>query len=359
MLLNDHYLKVLRWFNIRTKSFVTLCLSLFFLSTPTLSQTEKKVDTGREAQKQNRVIKKILFIASDMKNGGVSGVYNAFLSAAHELRWEVNLADLDGDLNLAATTVLNTLPSPPDGIVLGGLDLQPSLIEPTRSKKIAIVGWHSGPNPGPAKGMLANITTDPIQVARIAANSIGDLGHIKNPGVIILTDSRFAIAVKKSDEMKRVVTKSGYKVLLVKDLPISEAGNLIPSMVAEWNKKFGDKWTHTLAINDVYFDHMNIPLLEAKRKDIINISAGDGSKSAIGRIKSGMSQQAATVAEPLVEQGWQLADELFRAFSQKPWSQSISKPILINNKYLNDKNPFGTELQQELKRKYLDDWQVK
>ena len=45
-----------------------------------------------------------------------------------------------------------------------------------------------------------------------------------------------------------------------------------------------------------------------------NISAGDGAKSAFQRIRTGQ-YQVATVAEPLHLQGWQMVDELNRAFA--------------------------------------------
>jgi ribose transport system substrate-binding protein len=89
-----------------------------------------------------------------------------------------------------------------------------------------------------------------------------------------------------------------------------------------------------LAINDVYFDEMNYPLLRAGRADIRNVSAGDGSSKAINRIRSGLSQQMATVAEPLGVQGWQLADEMNRAFANAKPSGYVSKPILITRELL-------------------------
>jgi len=50
-----------------------------------------------------------------------------------------------------------------------------------------------------------------------------------------------------------------------------------------------------------------------------NISAGDGSESAYQRIRD-KDYQSATVPEPLNMQGWQLADELNRAFAHEKWS---------------------------------------
>ncbi|MEW4338945.1 hypothetical protein, partial [Chromobacterium vaccinii] len=76
-------------------------------------------------------------------------------------------------------------------------------------------------------------------------------------------------------------------------------------------------------------DNINFPLHQAGRADIVNISAGDGSNSAMNRIREGISQQKATVAEPCNQQGWQMADELNRSFARQPPSGFVSKPILV------------------------------
>ena len=55
----------------------------------------------------------------------------------------------------------------------------------------------------------------------------------------------------------------------------------------------------------------------------VNVSAGDGSESAYQRIRAGQ-YQAATVAEPLNLQGWQLIDELNRALAGEQWSGYVS-----------------------------------
>jgi ribose transport system substrate-binding protein len=82
------------------------------------------------------------------------------------------------------------------------------------------------------------------------------------------------------------------------------------------------------------FRRNELPLLRAGRADIRNVSAGDGSSKAINRIRSGLSQQMATVAEPLGVQGWQLADEMNRAFANAKPSGYVSKPILITRELL-------------------------
>ena len=119
------------------------------------------------------------------------------------------------------------------------------------------MGWHVSPFPGavPDSPILLNVATDSIDVARTAASyAIAESnGRAK---VVIFTDSRFAIA----------------------EIVLNGKPAQGPPM---------------------------------------NISAGDGSPSALLRIKYGSYQQA-TVPEPLVLHGWQLVDELNRVMNKMP-----------------------------------------
>lgn len=73
------------------------------------------------------------------------------------------------------------------------------------------------------------------------------------------------------------------------------------------------------------------PALRAAGKDgagaPFNIGAGDGDPSAFQRV-NGKEFQAATVPEPLSEQGWQIVDEFNRAFSKAPDS-GYTAPVHI------------------------------
>ena len=83
-----------------------------------------------------------------------------------------------------------------------------------------------------------------------------------------------------------------------------------------------------LSINDIYFDAA-IPALKALGVGPAGppamIAAGDGSPAAFKRIRAGQ-YQIATVAEPLNEHGWQMADELNRAMAGKQPSGYVTYP---------------------------------
>lgn len=281
--------------------------------------------------------KKITYISQDFKNGGISAAYRGFYVAIKELGWEIRLVDGKGDDAAIRTEFAAAIGSKPDAIILGGIQMDPSLADLAdlaRQSKIVLAGWHAAAEPGPTRDLFINIATDSAEVAKMAAEYVirSSTGNI---GVIIFNDSRFAVANAKTKYMKEVIDKCIRCVVLsVENLLISNATHEIPLIVPRLNKNYGKAWTHSLAINDVYFDAMNFPLTSINRKDVQNISAGDGSNIALSRISSGQSQQTATVAEPVNMQGWQLADELNRAFAGQPPSGHISKPILITTSLL-------------------------
>ena len=132
----------------------------------------------------------------------------------------------------------------------------------------------------------------------------------------------------------------------------------MPQLTTTLLQKYGDKWTHALAINDLYFDFMGPSLAAAGKKGDgapKNISAGDGSESAFQRIRAKQFQDG-TVPEPLNMQGWQLVDELNRAFAKEPWSGYTSGIHLVTADNVafdgGDKNVFdpGNGYRDEYKK---------
>ena len=136
--------------------------------------------------------------------------------------------------------------------------------------------------------------------------------------MVIFTDSTYAIAIRKSDAIAEAVKTCGdCEVLSVEDTPLADVSNRMPQLTTSLLSRFGDRWTHALGINDLYFDFMAPALQSAGVKGDgapRNISAGDGSESAFQRIRS-KQYQIGTVAEPLTLHGWQVIDEMNRAFA--------------------------------------------
>jgi len=310
---------------------------------------------GPPAQKA----KNITFISQDFRNGGITAAYRGFFTASKELGWSVRLIDGKGSDLVIQSALDEAIRSRQDAIIAGGFDLHEfgESVGAAQRSKIVLAGWHAAAEPGPSKDLFVNISTLPEDVAKIAADYVvaSSKGAI---GVVLFNDSRFAVANAKTNRMREIIEQCARcKVLDIENIPISAASTEIPLAVPRLDKTYGKSWTHSLAINDVYFDSMNVPLAQINRLDIRNVSAGDGSNIAIGRIRSGRSQQLATVAEPAELQGWQLADELNRAFAGVPPTTYVAAPILITTQFLNQSDAMDSEANNPFRRAYKKIWQ--
>ncbi|HEY8907205.1 MAG TPA: sugar ABC transporter substrate-binding protein, partial [Rhodoferax sp.] len=120
--------------------------------------------------------------------------------------------------------------------------------------------------------------------------------------------------------------------LEIRDVAISRNAELMPTVTRDLLARFGQQWTHALAINDIYFDFAVPELIKAGQSSrrINLMSAGDGSAAAFMRIQA-KSFQTATVAEPLNQQGWQLVDELNRLIQHQPLSGYVSPVHLVTS----------------------------
>jgi ribose transport system substrate-binding protein len=295
--------------------------------------------------------KTVVVLAGDLKNGGILGVTKGIEEAAAKIGWTVKVLDGAGSVQSRSAAVGQALALKPDGIVINGFDAaeQQAALEGVTSAKIPMVSWHSGPKIGcdAPGGIFANVSTDAMTVSTTAANwALQDGGG--KPGVVIFTDSTYTIAILKAAKLKEVIEAGGGTVLQWVDTPIAETSTRMGPLTTTLLQTHGAKWTHSLAINDLYFDFMG-PSLAAAGIDGKSSpkagSAGDGSEAAFQRIRT-QEYQAVTVAEPLNLQGWQLVDELNRAISGAACSGYITSPALVTQdglKASGDSNQFDPQ----------------
>jgi ribose transport system substrate-binding protein len=253
----------------------------------------------------------------------------------HAIGWKVRIVDAGGTPAGRRRAAAEALAAKPDGLVLCGSDakeLEP-ILRTASPHMPPLVGWHAGPQPGAIAGtsVAMNVTTDPIAVARTTAlAAVAQSGG--KAGVVVFTDSRFAIATAKAQAMAQVIRQcSGCKLLEVKDVAISESAARMPGVTEGLLAAYGSRWTHALAINDIYFDYAVPTLIKAARpaSAMSLLSAGDGSASAFMRIRAG-TYQTGTVAEPLNMQGWQVVDELNRLLAGQPVSGFVPPVHLVS-----------------------------
>lgn len=277
--------------------------------------------------------KTVVYIAEDLRNDGVAMVMRGMREAVTVIGWRLYIVDAQGSDAGRRAAFDEALALKPDGVVIGGMDAEryEALIKRFRDRPV--VGWHAASRPGPIEGnpVRFNVTTDTDQVARLAANVA--VAHSKGrAGVVIFTDSNFDIAIRKTQVMAEIIERCENCALLeIRDVAISRSHIETPDAVREVLARYGSRWTHTLAINDIYFDHAEAAFMAAKLRPygpMSCISAGDGSVSAYQRIRL-HRYQTATVSEPLNFQGWQLVDELNRLFAGRPASGYVAPPKLV------------------------------
>ena len=278
--------------------------------------------------------KSIAIISEDLRNGGILGVAQGINEAATAMKWGVKVFDAKGTPSGRDMAAADALASHPDGLILVGADAKEmqSRLSPFTERGVPVVGWHVGPKAGPMANspVAMNVSTDPMQVARITAMAAVVASHGR-AGVVIFTDSNFEIAMAKARAMAEVIRSCKESTLLeVRDIAISKSAELVPAATRELLTRYASQWTQALAINDIYFDYAVPELTKAEplANHLSLMSAGDGSAAAFLRIQARI-YQTGTVAEPLNLHGWQLVDELNRLLAHQPVSGYIIPVHLV------------------------------
>ena len=280
--------------------------------------------------------KSVAIISDDLRNGGILGVAQGVQEAAGVLKWNVKVFDAGGTPAGRQKATADALTMRPDGLILVGPDtraIQP-LLAPFVNQGTPMVGWHVSSAPGPVANspVAMNVSTNPLEVARITAMAAVTLSNGR-AGVVIFTDSGYAIATAKANAMAEVIRAcQTCKLLEIRDVAIARNAELMPAVTRELLARYGGQWTHALAVNDIYFDFAVPELIKVGQsgRKISLLSAGDGSASAFMRIQA-KTFQTGTVAEPLNLHGWQLVDELNRLFMHQPVSGYVPPVHLVTS----------------------------
>ncbi|MGW8397227.1 substrate-binding domain-containing protein [Streptomyces lydicus] len=278
--------------------------------------------------------KTLVYIAQTLTNPGVAGVAQGVQEAAKIVGWRARTLNGQGTPDGLRAAFKQALGLKPDGIVISGFDpgIAAEDVKKAARAGIPLIGWHATAAPGPSKDLqlFSNVTSRVEDVAKISADWIIARSNGR-AGVVLFTDATVPFAKHKSDLIKKeLATCSGTELLSYTNMPIPQVNSRSIGEVRSLLSRFGRKWTYSAAINDLYFQHA-APALRAAGKDgagaPFNIGAGDGDPSAFQRV-NGKDFQAATVPEPLSEQGWQIVDEFNRSFAGAPDSGYVA-PVHI------------------------------
>jgi ribose transport system substrate-binding protein len=141
--------------------------------------------------------KTIVYIGEDLRNAGILGVGTGVREAGAAIGWKVHFLDIGSKDSRRETIFKEALALKPNGLILGGMDgvANSGYLTEFRTAGIPIVGWHVAPFPGSVAGtpIQVNVTTDSLEVARVAAHFV-IADSAGSAATVIFTDSRFAIA---------------------------------------------------------------------------------------------------------------------------------------------------------------------
>jgi ribose transport system substrate-binding protein len=299
------------------------------------------LSTGPAAQQPGA---KVAFVGSDLTNGGVNAVSSGVTEAAAAIGWTVDIYDGKATAQGRTDALNQAIASKPAAIIVGGFDAteQSAAIKQATDLSIPVIGWHAAATVGPGDGLFTNVTTDPLVVSQLAAAyAVADSDG--TAGVAIFTDGQYDIAVLKADAMQAYVEAcDGCKVLKYEDSPIAEADQRMPALISSLLQQNGDDLTYLLAINGNYFGGAQQALRDAGKDPAgapHSVAAGDGDSAEFQRIRN-EDYQAATVAEPLLLQGWQLVDEINRALAGEEASDFVAAPGLVTKANVPDGDLF-------------------
>ncbi len=283
--------------------------------------------------------KYVAFVGGSLQNGGVLGVEKGFSQAAKVLGWTVKVFDGQNTTPGENSALSAAIDSKPAAIAIVGFPsiLVESEVKQADAKHIPLIGWHATPAPGAGGGLFTDVTSLNTAIGKIA----GQYAVVAQNGdvhAVIMTDPSIPQTLQKAQGMEAAIKACpSSSVLAVDDVPFEQIDTQSPTDVSSAVQKYGSQLTDIFAINDLAFD-ASVPSLESAGVSASGtphmIAAGDGSSSAFERIRKG-SYQTATVAEPLLMHGWQVADEINRALAGAKPSGYVTTPHLVTSADVN------------------------
>ncbi|MEM8858763.1 MAG: substrate-binding domain-containing protein [Chloroflexota bacterium] len=279
--------------------------------------------------------KLIVYVASDLSNGSVLEVSQGVLAAGEAIGWEIRVLDGQGTAPGRRMAFEAAISQQPHGIIMSGYNAQEhaDLLESANAQGIVLVGWHVANNPGPMTDLpiFANVTSSLEDMAEIAALfAISDSEG--EGGIIIFTDLNHDQAFAKTKLVKEIIDAcEGCNILAIEDVSATSSTAQMSARITELSNKYGSSWDYSLGINDQFIESnlQSIHLaFDATGHEPKNLFVGDITLSSYERLQEYVGQ-AGMMPEPLRLHGWQIVDELNRAFAGESWSGYVTPVHLV------------------------------
>lgn len=189
--------------------------------------------------------KNVVYLAASLRNGGILAVGEGLREASEAIGWTMDILDARGEARAVDQALTRLLETPPDALVVGGFDAKAhaEALNALAETGTEIVARHAGPASGPIAGtpVKLNITTDPLEVAKVAAAYAIQITD-GAAGAVVFTDARYGIDLTKSDEMARVIDAcGGCEVLEIVNLKLDETQRLMPETIERLLAAYGDR----------------------------------------------------------------------------------------------------------------------
>ncbi|MHB8589576.1 MAG: substrate-binding domain-containing protein [Candidatus Dormibacteraceae bacterium] len=283
----------------------------------------------------------VVCVSEDQTNAGPAGVCAGAQAAAQALGWKFQILDSKGTAAGDLQVMNQALALKADGIVNASIadSIIGTQLQAAQAMGIKVVGWHATTYPGPdfSGPEFYNVQSDQVVAGQVMSDYVIASTNGK-AGVAVVDWSIFPIAVLKVNSMLEEIRRCrDCKILSQADIPLTSGAQEMPTYVTGLIQKYGKQLTDIMYINDGYADY-SLPAYAAAgigpSGPPVMVSFGDGSAAAYARIRSGQ-YQTATVPEPLSISGWQMIDEMNRAFAGQPPSGYIQPVHLVTKTDVN------------------------
>ena len=307
--------------------------------------------------------KKIVFVAADLKNGGILGASEGVKEAAKAIGWTVIVIDGQGSVSGRTAAMNQALTLKPDGIVAGGFDTNEQKVAFDAAAKSGAVGRRL------ARRHASGTRARGGHLRQRHHRAEGRLRHRRLSGDRGIGRQgrrrdlhRFAVRNRRlqgegdggcDQEMRRL---QGARICRLADrrvLPAHAAAHHdAPAEVRRQVDALAGDQRSLLRLHGPLARRGRHRRATPRRRTFRPATAPS---SAFQRIRAKQYQDG-TVPEPLNMQGWQLVDELNRAFAKQPWSGYTSGIHLVTADNVafdgGDKNVFdpGNGYRDEYKK---------